>query len=85
MVDFYAGTFNMHTPLIRVIIVGVGKERRILIGPGGLPRQHPFGTIVRFTGPVPAGGLSAANAIGTQLRDPIKLGTDPMAYYGGLK
>ena len=31
-----------------------------------------------------AGGLSAVNAIGTQLRDPINSGTDPMAY-GGLK
>ena len=31
-----------------------------------------------------AGGLSAVNAIGRQLRDLIKLGTDPMAY-GGIK
>ena len=30
---------------------GYGKERRILIG---LPRQHSFGTTLRFTGPVPA-------------------------------
>ena len=30
-----------------------------------------------------AGGLSAVNAIGTQLRDPINSGLDPMAY-GGL-
>ena len=29
---------------------GSGKERRILIG----PRQHLFGTTLRFTGPVPA-------------------------------
>ena len=27
-----------------------------------------------------AGGLSAVSAIGTQLRAPINLGTDPMAY-----
>ena len=27
-----------------------------------------------------AGGLSAVNAIGTQLRDPINLGTDPVEY-----
>ena len=31
---------------------GCGKERRILHG--DLPRQHPFGTTSRFTGPVPA-------------------------------
>ena len=33
---------------------GCGKERRILIGPGDLPRQHPFGTTLRFIGPMPA-------------------------------
>ena len=50
-----------------------------------LPRQHSFGTTLRFTiihtylevyWPC-AGGFSAVNAIGTHLR---KLGTDPMAY-----
>ena len=40
---------------------------------GDLPRQHPCGTTLRFTGPC-AGGLSAVNAIGTQLRDPINSG-----------
>ena len=29
-----------------------GKERRMLISPGDLPRQHPFGTTLRFTDPV---------------------------------
>ena len=34
---------------------GCGKERRILIGPyGDLPRQHSFGSILRFTGLAPA-------------------------------
>ena len=33
---------------------GCGKERRILNVHGDLPRQHPFGTTLRFTGPVPA-------------------------------
>ena len=37
-----------------VINVSVQRERRILIGHGDLPRQHPFGTTLRFTGPVPA-------------------------------
>ena len=31
---------------------GCGKERRILIGHGDLPKQHPFETTLRFTGPV---------------------------------
>ena len=34
---------------------GCGKERRILIGfHGDLPRQHTFGTTLKFTSPVPA-------------------------------
>ena len=34
---------------------GCGKERRILfVVHGDLPRQHSFGTTLRFTGPVPA-------------------------------
>ena len=32
------------------------------------------GTTLRFTGPTYAGGLSAVNAIGTQLHDPINSG-----------
>ena len=40
---------------------------------GDLPRQHPCGTTLGFTGPVPA-DLSAVDAIGMQLRDPIKSG-----------
>ena len=46
----YAGTFNMpiHTNS------GCGKERRILLVHGDLPRQHSFGTTLRITGPVPA-------------------------------
>ena len=38
-----------------VYIVYTRKERRILIAVhGDLPRQHPFGTTLRFTGPVSA-------------------------------
>ena len=33
---------------------GGGKERRILMVHGDLPRQHSFGATLRFTGPVPA-------------------------------
>ena len=55
-------------------MVGVGKERRILIGPWGPAKAAPAtGTTLRFTGPVPADS-SAVNAIGTQLRGPINSG-----------
>ena len=33
---------------------GCGKERRILLVHGDLPRQHSFGTTLRFADPVPA-------------------------------
>ena len=35
-------------------IVGVGKRGEYELVHGDLPRQHPFGTTLRFTGPVPA-------------------------------
>ena len=35
-------------------IVGVGKRGAYSLVHGDLPRQHPFGTTLRFTGPVPA-------------------------------
>ena len=35
-------------------IVGVGKRSEYELVHGDLPRQHPFGTTLRFTGPVPA-------------------------------
>ena len=34
-------------------IVGVGKRGAYYLVHGDLPRQHPFGTTLRFTGPVP--------------------------------
>ena len=36
-------------------IVGVGKRGAYQLVHGDLPRQHSFGTPLRFTGPVPAG------------------------------
>ena len=33
-------------------IVGVGKRGAYLTGHGDLPKQHSFGTTLRFTGPV---------------------------------
>ena len=51
-------------------IVGVGERGVYYLVHGDLPRQHSFGTTLRFTHLVP-GGVSAVNAIGTQLRDPI--------------
>ena len=35
-------------------IVGVGKRGEYNFVHGDLPRQHSFGTTLRFTGPVPA-------------------------------
>ena len=35
-------------------LVGVGKGGAYKLVHGDLPRQHPFGTTLRFTGPVPA-------------------------------
>ena len=35
-------------------IVGLGKRGEYELVHGDLPRQHPFGTTLRFTGPVPA-------------------------------
>ena len=35
-------------------IVGVRKGGEYELVHGDLPRQHPFGTTLRFTGPVPA-------------------------------
>ena len=34
-------------------IVGVGKRGAYYLVQGDLPRQHSFGTTLRFTGPVP--------------------------------
>ena len=64
-----SGTFNMPNS-------GCGKEeRRLLIDP-----WRPAKAYLKAYWPC-TGGLSAVNAIGTQ---PDKLGTDPMAYYGGF-
>ena len=66
--------------------MGVGQEGRTLTGPWGLfvTRQHlllelliliPYGLLYQ---PCAGGGLSAVNAIGTEL----KPGIDPMAMDG---
>ena len=52
---------------------GCGKERRILIGPWWSAKAAPVRNYLEVYWPC-AGGLSAANAIGTQLRDPINSG-----------
>ena len=44
--------YFQHPHFIR--IVGVGKRGAYELVHGDLPRQHPFGTTLRFTGPVPA-------------------------------
>ena len=61
----YVDTFNMPTSSI----VGVGK-RRILTGPWGPAKAALVRNYLEIYWPR-AGGLSAVNAIGTQLRDPI--------------
>ena len=52
---------------------GCGKERRILIGPWWPAKAALVLNYLDVYWPC-AGGLSAVNAIGTQLRDPINLG-----------
>ena len=54
-------------------IVGVGKRGAYHLVHGDLPRQHLFETLDVYYWPC-AGGLSAVNAIVTQLRDPINSG-----------
>ena len=53
--------------------MGVGKRGVYELVHGDLPSQHSFGITLRFYLPC-AGGLSAVNAIGTHLRDPINSG-----------
>ena len=50
---FYLPTWNRHT-IIPGIFIAV---RVVLMVHGDLPRQHSFGTILRFSGPVPADSL----------------------------
>ena len=59
----------------RYTIMGVGKERRTLIGPWWPAKAAPVtGTALRATGPVPMDSWYVVDAIGTQLRDPINSG-----------
>ena len=60
-VDPYSAICDDHTYIRRyfqhanfIPIVGVGKRGTYLEVHGDLPRQHSFGTTLRFTGPVPA-------------------------------
>ena len=50
--------------------VGVGKRGAYYLVHGDLPRQHSFGTTLRFIGPVPG----ESDAIDSQLRDPLNSG-----------
>ena len=52
---------------------GCGKERCILIGPSGPAKAAPIWNYLEVYWSC-AGGLSAVNAIGTQLCDPINSG-----------
>ena len=50
--------YQSHLPVLSTCPLhtnsGCGEKRHILIAHGDLPRQHSFGTTLRFTGPVPA-------------------------------
>ena len=48
--------------------MGMGKRGAYKLVHGDLPRQHLFGTTLRFTGPVPA-DLSVRNSVTRQTRD----------------
>ena len=52
---------------------GCGKERRILTSPWRPAKAELVGNYLEVYWPC-VGGLSAVNAIGTQLRDPINSG-----------
>ena len=51
VVGIFHYTFNMRH---YIPILGVGKRGAYSLVHGDLPRQHPFGITLRFTGPVPA-------------------------------
>ena len=57
--------------MIGIQYSGCGKERRILIGPLWIAKAAPVWNYLEVYWPY-AGGLSAVNTIGTQLRDLIK-------------
>ena len=45
---------RLPTEPLAFITVGVEKRGEYYLVHGDLPRQHPFETTLRFTGPVPA-------------------------------
>ena len=49
MVKYYAGTFNMPTSYQQSVWE---REAHVHWFHGDLPKQHSFGTTLRFTGPV---------------------------------
>ena len=51
--NIYINTY-IHTYAVSIPIVGVGKIGAYKLVHGDLPRQYPFGTALRSTGPVPA-------------------------------
>ena len=79
-VDPYSAICDDHTYIPPVLSTcplhtnsGCGKERRILIGPWWPAKAALVRNYLEVYWPC-AGGLSAVNAIGTQLRDPINSG-----------
>ena len=67
------GVCNIITTTLLHTNSGCGKERRILFGPWCSAKAAPVRNYLEVYSPC-AGGLSAVNAIGTHLRDPINLG-----------
>ena len=53
-VDGTIRRYFQHAHFIPIVIVGVGKRGAYELVHSDLPRQHSFGTTLRFTGPVTA-------------------------------
>ena len=73
MTRWFAAHGHVFSTCLLHINSGCGKERRILIGPWWSAKAAPVRNYLEVYWPC-AGELSAVNAIGTQLRDPINSG-----------
>ena len=75
---------NIYTPVLSMCPLhtntGCGKERRMLIGPWRPAKAALVRSYLEVYWSC-AGGLSAVNAIGTQLRDPINSGLVEICEY----
>ena len=77
-----ASAFYQHAHFIPIVVVGERGGADLLVHGDLQNGSTRYWNYLEDYWPY-VGGLSAVNAIGTQLRDPI-LGTDPMSYDGGF-